>query len=262
MIPPQEPQGNLQLRVYFWMMKVFGAKFFPIASDKRERNFRFVEEALELVQAAGMTRAEVDTLADYVYARPVGVLAQEVGGVELTLVALCTAHELDKNQCADIEMQRVYQPEIIEKIRRKYEKNPEGTPRGFDTNLKASLDERAWQLYCAETAGSMDVRDFWHELPDSLKELYRAKARDRTEEIPAFACGPSEKEAVRGKTYNETIIRHDDGRQYMSCTWDRQDGQTPVNIRIEVQCEEHMRPAMWGRFLEGLAIALGKVLQE
>lgn len=40
------------------------------------------------------------------------------------------------------------------------------------------LDKLAWYLYCQETAGTMDVRDFWDELSDSVKEIYRAKARD------------------------------------------------------------------------------------
>lgn len=30
----------------------------------------------------------------------------------------------------------------------------------------------AWELYCDETAGGMDVRDFWHELPQRVQSLY------------------------------------------------------------------------------------------
>jgi hypothetical protein len=38
--------------------------------------------------------------------------------------------------------------------------------------------EIAWELYCNETAGSMDVRDFWEELPETVQQLYLQKAED------------------------------------------------------------------------------------
>lgn len=37
------------------------------------------------------------------------------------------------------------------------------------------LEERAWLCYCQETAGSMDVRDFWEELPEYVQEIYKNK---------------------------------------------------------------------------------------
>lgn len=37
------------------------------------------------------------------------------------------------------------------------------------------LEQLAWQLYCEETAGSMDVRDFWEELPPKVQEYYKNK---------------------------------------------------------------------------------------
>jgi len=46
-----------------------------------ERSHRFLEEALELVQANGCTAQEAQELVDYVFGRPVGKQAQEVGGV-------------------------------------------------------------------------------------------------------------------------------------------------------------------------------------
>lgn len=38
-----------------------------IAIDKVERNHRFIEEALELIQATGITQEEVYELVDYVF---------------------------------------------------------------------------------------------------------------------------------------------------------------------------------------------------
>jgi len=38
-----------------------------------------------------------------------------------------------------------------------------------------SLIDKAWRLYCEETAGSMDVRDFWEELSPRVQALFISK---------------------------------------------------------------------------------------
>ena len=81
-----------QSRVLPWLLECFGAE---IASDTVERNHRFLEEALELVQACGCPSDEAHKLVDYVYGREVGEKSQEVGGVMVTLAALCLAQGLD-----------------------------------------------------------------------------------------------------------------------------------------------------------------------
>lgn len=40
-------------------------------------------------------------------------------------------------------------------------------------------EERAWQLYCRETAGSMDVKDFWSELSPSVQRIFLDKSAAR-----------------------------------------------------------------------------------
>ena len=57
---------------------------------------------------AGCTKHDAMMLVDYVYGRPVGVPAQEVGGVALTLASLCTALNLDQEQCGEMELERVW----------------------------------------------------------------------------------------------------------------------------------------------------------
>lgn len=110
-----------QLKVMQWMMECFGAK---IANDKTERNFRFMEESLELVQAAGMTKEQCLALVEYTYSRPVGELGQEVGGVSVTLAALCNAHQIEIKDEAEKELARIYQPEVMVKIREKQAAKP------------------------------------------------------------------------------------------------------------------------------------------
>ena len=65
-----------------WVIRTFGE---GAQKSRRERAFRFVEEALELAQACGLSHGDVANVGDYVYSRPMGNLSQEVGGVMLTL---------------------------------------------------------------------------------------------------------------------------------------------------------------------------------
>jgi hypothetical protein len=36
-------------------------------------------------------------------------------------------------------------------------------------------EQQAWDLYCRETAGSMDCRDYWSSLPKKVQELFIAR---------------------------------------------------------------------------------------
>lgn len=116
---------TFQERVQPWMMECFGAE---ISADRMERNHRFFEEATELVQANGMTRSEAHQLVDYTFSRPIGEPSQEVGGVMVTLAALCGASELDMHTAAETELTRINQPEIILKIRAKQAAKPHHSP--------------------------------------------------------------------------------------------------------------------------------------
>lgn len=120
-----EPVKSYQQRVQGWMQECFGPL---ISSDTVERNHRFTEEALELVQACGCTADEVRRLVDYVFDRPIGVIAQEVGGVAVTLAALCSAYGIDMQYSAETELARILQPEMVEKIRAKQRRKPNFSP--------------------------------------------------------------------------------------------------------------------------------------
>jgi hypothetical protein len=114
---------SYQTEVNKWMLACFGQ---TIASDKTERNFRFLEEALELVQACGCSQSDVYELVDYVYGRPVGARSQEVGGVLVTLAALCSAQDLDMEEAGKNELARVWTK--IEQIRAKQAAKPHQGP--------------------------------------------------------------------------------------------------------------------------------------
>jgi len=105
-----------EARVQLWMLACFGAE---IAADAQERNHRFLEEALELVQACGATQSEAHQLVDYVYGRPVGDKHQEVGGVMVTLAALCLAQGLGMHEAGEAELARM---EKYEDLRKDFDK--------------------------------------------------------------------------------------------------------------------------------------------
>lgn len=117
---PAEP---FQQRVQPWMMACFGAE---ISADFKERNHRFLEESLELVQACDCTAEEAHMLVDYVYGRPVGEKHQEVGGVMVTLAALCLAQGLDMHDCGETELARIWTK--VEAIRAKQAAKPKNSP--------------------------------------------------------------------------------------------------------------------------------------
>jgi len=116
-------EDGFQSRVKPWLMKCFGEK---ISADKSERNHRFLEEALELVQACGCTDNEAHQLVDYVYGRDVGEVNQEVGGVMVTLAAHCLAHGVDMHKEGETELARVWT--MVEKIRAKQAAKPKHSP--------------------------------------------------------------------------------------------------------------------------------------
>lgn len=117
-----------QTLVTRWIARAFGDE---ASTDKRERTHRFLEEALELAQAAGATPHEAHALVEYVYSRPAGKADQEVGGVLLTLAGFCSAYGFDMHRCAAAELSRVNRPEVLAKCRAKQDAkktNPLASP--------------------------------------------------------------------------------------------------------------------------------------
>jgi hypothetical protein len=114
---------NFQGEVTAWANECFGVE---ITNDKTERTHRFLEEALELAQAAVCTREEAHLLVDYVFNRPVGEFSQEVGGTMVTLAGLCSAYGESMDDCAATEIKRVWTK--VEAIREKQRNKPKFGP--------------------------------------------------------------------------------------------------------------------------------------
>ena len=118
---PTPTPNDFQKYCWDWLKPVFGGddSAYLKAISREERARRFGEEAIELLQAAGLPKSDVLQLVDYVYSRPVGDEAQEVGGTMVTLASLCEALCYNMTEEGWKEIHRCYQPEIMEKIRNK-----------------------------------------------------------------------------------------------------------------------------------------------
>lgn len=128
-----EREAGFQASVQPWLIACFGEM---IAGDREERNHRFLEEALELVQSCGCTASEAHQLVDYVYGRPVGELHQEVGGVMVTLAALCLANDADMHAAGWVELDRIWGK--VEAIRAKQAAKPKHSPLPEHVALSAN----------------------------------------------------------------------------------------------------------------------------
>lgn len=137
-----------QDRVRPWMLECFGPE---VAGDKATRNYRFLEEALELVQTLGCTRDEALKLVDYVYGRPWGEPAQEVGGVMVTLAALCLANDLRMHWAGEQELARVWTK--IDRIREKQRTKPLGSPLPGTSVQRDIADQTGWTMPSRCTCG-------------------------------------------------------------------------------------------------------------
>lgn len=152
----ESERRSFQAGVAEWM----GQCFLPsLYSNMTERGDRLLEEVLELLQAHGYDKTRVPTLVDYVFGRPVGEPAQEVGGVMVTLAGYCWVAGLDMHAAGDAELARINHPEVMAKIRAKQEAK---NALHFDTPLPGN----AAALVPAQ---AVDLAEF--------KALYRAYVR-------------------------------------------------------------------------------------
>lgn len=112
---------SFQRRVELWLFETFPRAHI---TDSKVRAFRFLEEALELAQACDCNRDQAIAIVEYVYGRPKNDNPrQEIGGVEVTLAALCYALRVELVECAEQELKRCWLN--IDKIRAKQAAKPD-----------------------------------------------------------------------------------------------------------------------------------------
>lgn len=87
---------------YAFAVETFGST----AENPGERVLRFLEEAIELAQAAGITQNMIDATTYRVYGRPQGNIAQEFAQCMVTLEMAAMRLGVDLNTVADAELER------------------------------------------------------------------------------------------------------------------------------------------------------------
>lgn len=123
-----------QADVAAWCRRAFGDEQ---ADSPPQRGLRLLEEAAEAAQAAGVDAALAHHVVAHVFSRPVGEIAQELGGVGVTLLAFANACGLSADECERIEAERVLAKPLEHFHKRNAEKNAAGLvarhikPRGF-----------------------------------------------------------------------------------------------------------------------------------
>lgn len=140
---------SFQSDVATWMGQCFPPS---LSSNMTERGDRLLEEVLELLQAHGYDSARVPTLVNYVFGRPVGEPAQEVGGVMVTLAAYCSVAGLSMQADGQAELDRINQPEVMARIRAKQEAKD---ALHFDTPLPGIAREPVGQPIMVEAVAEI-----------------------------------------------------------------------------------------------------------
>lgn len=140
--------NRMQRDMLDWVRECFG---FDSVNDVRERNFRFIEEAIELVQSTGCEKEHVLQMVEYVYSRPEGSVPQEFGGVMVTLLALANSCDLNLKAAAKDEIARIWQHEVMGKIQLKNLTKPlRSGPLPGKAELKAAMAPSGFLLSITE----------------------------------------------------------------------------------------------------------------
>lgn len=101
---PRGDRDQRQAVAMSWGRAAFGELE---ATSLPQRGLRLLEESIETYQAAGGDVAMAHKLLDFVFARPPGALAQEIGGVGITLLVLAEAAGLSAELSEIAELQRI-----------------------------------------------------------------------------------------------------------------------------------------------------------
>jgi hypothetical protein len=119
----EDTRDSRQRKTAQWCAAAFGADH---AASITQRGIRLAEEAIEAAQAAGCDPAMVHKLVDHVYSKPPGNLAQEIGGIGVTVLALAEAAGLSADSEEACEVSRVLSKPLSHFAARNKAKNDAG----------------------------------------------------------------------------------------------------------------------------------------
>lgn len=102
-----------------WAIRCFGSEH---VYDGPTRSLRIGEEAVELMQAYEVPKEKALQLVEMVYARPIGSVTQEIGGILMTVAVLCAARGVDPKYMFLHELRRVLAKDTAHFAKRNQEK--------------------------------------------------------------------------------------------------------------------------------------------
>lgn len=203
--PVVDGEQEFQSRVDPWLITCFG---FEIARNREERNHRFLEESLELVQSLGCTQSEAHQLVDYVFNRPKGEPAQEAGGVMVTLAALCLAQEINMHEAGEVELARIWTK--VETIRAKQAAKPKHSPLPAAAIPSAPAPEAQHEF--RNIAGpAFENTSFAMRCVRMINGRYCGQPRSALVHQVAAAHGPRLEDALTGEDMTNQRCGHCDG---------------------------------------------------
>lgn len=105
---------RLQRAVNVWYETLFRGT--PEEHTKKTLTMRFLEEALELAQACGLTEEDVLRQLKYTFGRPKGTIPEEIAGVMMTIQHISNMESIDIQNVTLAELVRISTPEMRKKI--------------------------------------------------------------------------------------------------------------------------------------------------
>jgi hypothetical protein len=128
-----------------WTKDTFG----DVGVNPVERSMRFIEEAIELVHALGLSAKAIAAIVARVYARDSGNCGREFGQAQLTLELLAEACGFDLDRLAAAEFARIQQIPQAEWQRRHKAKADIGIALSQSTADKVDDNTRVLELHAA-----------------------------------------------------------------------------------------------------------------
>lgn len=123
----RDARERRQRDIFAWTKEAFGE---AEATSFEQRGLRLLEEAIEAYQAVGGHADVAHRLVDFVFGRPVGDIAQELGGVQVCVLALAASVEASADEEERREVARVLSKPVEHFRKRNAAKNAAGFKAG------------------------------------------------------------------------------------------------------------------------------------
>ena len=164
-----------QIAVAEWCAQAFGV---DQATSLPQRGLRLLEEATEAAQASGVSVVLARRVIEHVYEKQSGDLAQEIGGVGVTVLALATAAGESANVCEVKECLRIFNKPIEHFRERNKAKNAAGlvaTDSAIDfrdVEMSFAYERAAGVIESHCTVAKRDGLEVWYDLDSADEDIW------------------------------------------------------------------------------------------